>query len=111
MIGITRRAAAVGLSLTAAASLSFAEAAPFRLTIARKHKSATCTSGYLAVNGNIIAYTLELPWLGNAPLISSIPDGTYGGILRYDHPDKWRIQLTGVPGRSNVQIHTGNTPD
>jgi hypothetical protein len=23
----------------------------------------------------------------------------------------WRIELTGVPGRTNVQIHTGNTPD
>jgi len=83
----------------------------FKLTIARKYRDAYCTSGYLAVNDKIIAYTLEKPWLGNAPLISSIPDGTYGGILRYDHADKWRIELTGVPGRTHVQIHTGNTPD
>jgi hypothetical protein len=32
-------------------------------------------------------------------------------ILRYDHPDKSRIEMTGVPGRTNIQIHTGNTPD
>ena len=83
----------------------------FRLTIARKFKSAQCTSGYLAVDGQIIAYTLELPWQGNTPLISSIPTGQYPGILRYDHTDQWRIELQNVPGRSNVQIHTGNTPD
>ncbi|MGR9179741.1 DUF5675 family protein (plasmid) [Rhizobium leguminosarum] len=83
----------------------------FKLTIARKYSGSNCTSGYLAVNDKIIAYTLEKPWQGNAPLISSIPDGTYGAILRYDHADKWRIELTGVPGRTHVQIHTGNTPD
>ena len=68
-----------------------AQPSEFKLTIARKYKSATCTSGYLAVNGKIIAYALERPWKGNVPLISSIPDGTYGGILRYDHVDTWRI--------------------
>jgi len=83
----------------------------FNLTIYRQYSSDQCTSGYLAVNGTIQAYTLERPWAGNAPLISSIPPGTYGGILRYDHTDQWRIELTGVPGRTNVQIHTGNTPD
>jgi hypothetical protein len=102
---------ASGLLLLGAPSQGEAQDSDFKLTIARKHKDAKCTSGYLAVNGKVIAHTLELPWNGNAPLISSIPDGTYGGILRYDHVDAWRIQLTGVPGRSNVQIHTGNTPD
>ena len=63
------------------------------------------------MNGSVIAYALELPWQGNAPLISSIPDGTYSSVLRYDHADKWRIELTGVPGRTGVQIHTGNVPD
>ena len=63
------------------------------------------------MNGKIIAYALERPWKGNAPLISSIPDGNYGGVLRYDHSDQWRIELTGVPGRTSVQIHTGNIAD
>lgn len=83
----------------------------FNLTIYRQYSSDQCTSGYLAVNGTIQAYTLERSRAGNRPLISSIPPGTYAGILRYDHTDQWKIQLTGVPGRSNVQIHTGNTPD
>lgn len=111
MAQITRRSVIVSALFVASRTPAFSEPSQFKVTIARKHKSGTCTSGYLAVNGNIIAYALERPWQGNAPLISSIPDGTYGGILRYDHPDKWRIELTGVPGRSNVQIHAGNTPD
>ncbi|TWB07182.1 DUF5675 family protein [Bradyrhizobium stylosanthis] len=107
---ITRRAAIVGLSIAATAWPVLAQQKDFELTIARKYRSGVCTSGYLAVDGNIVAYTLELPWQGNVPLISSIPDGTYDGILRYDHEDMWRIELTGVPGRTNVQIHAGNTP-
>ncbi len=92
-------------------SPSVGQQSDFKLTIARKYSDPNCTSGYLAVNDEIIAYTLERPWQGNTPVISSIPDGVYGGVLRYDHADKWRIELTGVPGRTHVQIHTGNTPD
>ena len=108
---ITRRSIGAYALLTACGVQAIAQQQDFKLTIARKYKTATCTSGYLAVDGNVIAYALELPWQGNAPLISSIPDGTYGGTLRYDHADAWRIQLTGVPGRDNIQIHTGNTSD
>ena len=84
----------------------------FKLTISREYSDSNCTSGYLAVNGQIQAYTLEKPWQRNKPFISSIPNGTYKGTLRYDHSDQWRIELQGVPGgRDVVQIHTGNTPD
>jgi hypothetical protein len=111
VIHITRRCAVSGILFFGLGIHVVAQPSEFKLTIARKYNSEKCTSGYLAVNGDIIAYTLELPWQGNEPLISAIPDGTYGGILRYDHADAWRIELTGVPGRANVQIHTGNTPD
>lgn len=91
-------------------SLSSAQST-FEVSIHRKFSSASCTSGYLGVNGQIIAYALELPWHDNAPLISSIPAGTYGATLRYDHTDHWRIELRDVPGRTNVQIHVGNTTE
>jgi hypothetical protein len=107
---VARRTILTVLLLGVTATKGIAQPSDFRLTVARKHRDANCTSGYFAVNGKIIAYTLEKPWKGNAPLISAIPDGSYGGILRYDHPDRWRIELTGVPMRTNVQIHTGNTP-
>lgn len=94
--------------LCASASECFAE--DFTLTIHRQYTSEQCTSGYLAINGEIKAYTLELPWQGNEPEISSIPSGEYSANLRYDHSDKWRIELRDVPGRTVVQIHTGNLP-
>jgi hypothetical protein len=84
--------AAIVLSLIA----SPVAAEDFTLTIYRQYSDANCTSGYLAVNGTIIAYTLELPWQNNAPLISAIPGGKYSAILRYDHSDQWRIELEGV---------------
>jgi hypothetical protein len=88
----------------------WARASDFTLTIARQYSSPVCTSGYLAVNGTIVAYTLELPWRGNQPFISAIPAGTYPGTLRYDHSDQWRIELRHVNGHDNIEIHTGNTP-
>lgn len=106
---LSRRAALTVPLLLVTTRLFAAPPAAFVVTIARKHMGSDCTSGYLAVNGSIIAYTLELPFQGNAPLISAIPNGSYDGFLRYDHPDRWRIELKNVPGRGNVQIHTGNT--
>lgn len=106
-----RRSLVIATLVAPFANTASAQVSTFKLTIARKYKGDKCTSGYLAVNGDVIAYALELPWKNNAPLISAIPDGTYPGTLRYDHADRWRIELSGVPGRTSVQIHTGNTPD
>lgn len=64
--------------------------------------------GYLIANGEVICYTLELPWKDNSNFISCILPGSYNGILRYDKPDGWRIQLENVPNRTAVQIHIGN---
>jgi hypothetical protein len=88
-----------------------AGAADFVITIARQYRGADCTSGYLLVNGEAKMYALERPWKGNEPDLSSIPPGTYGGILRYDKNDHWRIQLTGVKDRPGIQIHVGNKVD
>ena len=83
----------------------------FVITIYRQYPGEKCTSGYLAVNDVIVAYTLERPWKDNQANISSIPTGAYKAKLRYDHKDHWRIELLDVPDRKNVQIHVGNEPD
>lgn len=70
--------------------------------------SNNCTMGYLVADGEVICYTLELPWEDNSNFISCILPGTYNGILRYDKTDGWRIQLEDVPNRTAVQIHIGN---
>ena len=84
-----------------------ADKLPVVLKLIRQNSSGQCTSGQLAFDG-FIAYTLERPWQGNLPIISSIPMGTYHGYVRTRTRDRWRIELTDVPGRSNVQIHVGN---
>ena len=91
--------------------LFFTQGEEFKVSIYRQYPGNHCTSGYLAVNGQTIAYTLERPWADNQQNISSVPAGTYPGILRYDHADHWRIELQNVPHRSNIQIHIGNEPD
>lgn len=80
----------------------------FELTIQRQLSSKVCTMGYLVADGEVLCYTLELPWADNLNNISCVPAGRYAGILRYDKSDKWRIQLENVPNRTGVQIHIGN---
>lgn len=85
----------------------------FVVSVYRQYPDKECTAGYLAVNGKIIAYSLEKPANDNANNISSIPAGKYPASLKYTHEDKghhWRIQLDKVPARQGVQIHIGNTP-
>jgi hypothetical protein len=81
---------------------------PLRLRIDRQHSGKDCTSGQIALEGNIVGYTLERPWEGNIPLISSIPAGSYHGHVRSRTNDRWRIELSDVPGRTNIQLHVGN---
>lgn len=80
----------------------------FKISIDRKVKGASCTQGYILINGVVIAYSLELPDVNNQDYISSIPKGTYDAKIRTDGAKGWRIELQDVPSRENVQIHVGN---
>lgn len=66
------------------------------------------TIGRLEVE-NETFWTIENPWLGNAPNVSCIPDGHYQ-MERYDSPSRgpntW--QLVEVPDRTYIQIHVAN---
>ena len=85
---------------------------PVKIVITRQASSEKCTVGQIAVGGKIVGYTLERPWEGNLPIISSIPAGRYSGFLRRATSDRWRVELENVPERHNVQIHVGNfVPD
>ncbi|HEY6385045.1 MAG TPA: DUF5675 family protein [Candidatus Acidoferrum sp.] len=77
----------------------------FQLVIDRKHSFAGGIVGELRVNGAFLCYTLELAWLGNEKNKSCVPPGEYRAHLRFDHKDKWRIELLAVPGnRQNVPM-------
>lgn len=69
-----------------------------------------CIIGKTYLNHKYIGYSLELPWRFNQNRVSAIPVGKYTGIIRYDHKDKWRIQLENVKNRKHIQIHIGNYP-
>jgi hypothetical protein len=78
--------------------------------VKRTSYNSNSITGEIFVNNKFIAHSLELAWNGNQKFVSSIPAGTYDAILRYDKKDRWRIQLSGVPNRTYIQIHVGNYP-
>lgn len=57
-----------------------------------------------------VCMTLELPWKDNKPDVSCIPAGTYE-VVRYASPSHGYdvFLVKGVPGRSYIEIHKGNT--
>ncbi len=59
--------------------------------------------------GATLCCTIERPWLANQHGISCIPTGEYQ-VIPHDspkHANCW--QITGVPDRDAILIHTGNT--
>lgn len=59
--------------------------------------------------GKQLCFTCELPWKDNHAEISCIPTGLYW-VEAFDSPKHggvWKIM--NVPGRSNIEIHGGNT--
>ena len=65
------------------------------------------------LDGNIpFAVTLERNWLDNQNNISCIPTGSYRCVRRLYHKHGyWTFEVTGVPGRTSILIHSGNTED
>lgn len=67
------------------------------------------TRGCMTLNGDLLCYTLERPWLENQTDVSDIPAGFYT-VIKHDSDkfqDVW--QLLNVPGRDAILIHAGNT--
>ena len=79
------------------------------LQLLRVGGDASCTQGVLRKDGLAFAVTLELPWRDNEPQHSCIPLGTYT-CRRIQSPHFGEtFEITGVPGRSHVLFHKGNT--
>jgi hypothetical protein len=68
------------------------------------------TFGEYLLNG-VRYYTVERPWLDNAPSVSCIPQGTYICKNRKFHRGGYdAIEITNVPGRSHILFHKANLP-
>ncbi|AZI34115.1 DUF5675 family protein [Kaistella carnis] len=65
-------------------------------------------NGVLLFEGMEVCKTIELPWLGNAPRISCIPEGTYLLRKRCSLKFKWHFEVVAVPGRKDILIHPAN---
>lgn len=78
------------------------------ILIERYSYSDECVLGKMYINNDFVAYTAELPFVGNFENISSIPTGEYTGFVRYDGPMGYRIQLEEVESREAIQLHFGN---
>lgn len=67
------------------------------------------TNGKLECDGLLICYTIELPWNGNKPQVSCIPEGRYCLRKRYSARFKWHLEVQDVVGRKFVLFHPANT--
>ena len=77
------------------------------IAISRAYYS-DCTLGRLFIVG-FSCHTLELPWLGNEPDKSCIPEGVYDYRVAYsDRAKRDVIWIDGVEGRTAIQVHPGN---
>ena len=67
------------------------------------------TFGRLYVADRVF-YTVEPPWRNNAVNESCIPEGSYG--IRKDMSGEFRgFEITNVSGRTQIEMHVGNTED
>jgi hypothetical protein len=69
------------------------------------------TVGRLTLPDGTTLYTVERPWLDNAPSISCIPEGLY--VLRPRHFFRGgydTFEITEVPGRTHILFHVANRP-
>lgn len=82
-------------------------------TIILKRIAATAdgTFGVLLDGDTPFAVTLERKWLDNRAEVSCIPVGVYA-CKRVASPRFGdTFEVTGVPGRSHILFHSGNTED
>ena len=81
------------------------------ITLHRFLSARSGTFGDIEVNGHRF-FSVEKPWVGNTPFVSCIPAGRYAMALgKYHRGGYQAFELLGVPGRSDIKIHIGNTPN
>lgn len=83
-----------------------------KVKLVRKIYTESGTKGLLYTEaGSYPFYTMENPWLDNKKTDSCIPLGTY--ICEPVKSPRFgnTIEVTGVPNRSHILFHAGNSPD
>lgn len=78
------------------------------MSLTRVASSPLGTLGELQA-GDFRCVTMEPPWRDNEPNVSCIPAGEYPCLWRQSPRYGWTYAVAGVPGRSAILIHAGNT--
>lgn len=66
------------------------------------------TNGALYHLGELVCYTIELPWRSNEQGVSCIPEGRYRLTRRYSERYGYHLIVREVPGRSLILVHPAN---
>ena len=66
------------------------------------------TNSEISLEGKLICFCIELPWLQNSRGISCIPEGKYELKKRFSQKFKWHLHVANVPGRSFILLHPAN---
>jgi len=77
------------------------------MILLRTMQARGCTIGFLEYE-DFSCFTLELPWLMNKESQSCIPQGMYTYRKHDSAKNGPCLMLDKVPGRSWIQIHSGN---
>jgi len=68
-------------------------------------------NGLLRWGNEVICLTIELPWLGNRPRVSCIPEGRYPLRKRYTPRFGSHFEVVGVTDRKYILFHSANDAD
>ena len=79
------------------------------IILKRVAADANGTYGVLIDGNQPFAVTLERPWADNQRSVSCIPSGTYTCSRKLSPRFGNTFEITGVPGRSHILFHAGNT--
>ena len=83
-----------------------------KLILERYTYGSLGTLGRMDINDSWSCFTIERPWMGNAPNLSCIPEGLYPVVLgRFNAGGYDCYELPEVPGRTLIKIHIANTMD
>jgi uncharacterized protein DUF5675 len=81
------------------------------LTVARFAWTPMGVFSYLRLP-ELQLYAIESPWRQNIPWLSCIPSGEYAlAPCRFNRGGYPTYEVLGVPGRSQIKIHVGNTSE
>jgi hypothetical protein len=69
------------------------------------------TNGALFSNGQLVCFTIELPWRGNKSNVSCIPEDIYPVVKRESEHHGNHLWIREVPGRDLILIHKANNAE